>query len=89
MKAVITVLGEDKVGIIARITSVLAENKVNVLDVKQTILQKYFNMIMIVDLNKMNVNLKVLSEQLSNIGEEMGVSIKIRHEDLFNSMYTI
>ncbi|MDK2917753.1 MAG: hypothetical protein PWQ37_486 [Candidatus Petromonas sp.] len=89
MKAVITVIGKDKIGIIAGITSVLAKNKVNILDISQTILQDYFTMIMIVDLEKMTVGLNELKNHLNDIGEKIGLSIKIQHEDIFNAMHKI
>ena len=89
MKAVVTVIGKDKEGIIAEITSALAENKVNVLEISQTILQNYFTMIMIVDLEKMKKDFNHLKEILEEVGKKIDVSIKIQHEDIFNSMHTV
>lgn len=89
MKAVVTVIGKDKEGIIAEITSALAENKVNVLEISQTILQNYFTMIMIVDLEKMEKDFNDLKEILEAVGKKIDVSIKIQHEDIFNSMHTV
>lgn len=89
MKAVITVIGNDKIGIIAKITSVLAKYDVNILDISQTILQNYFTMIMIVDLSKMNVNFDQLSNNLTEVGKEIELSIKIQHQDIFNAMHKI
>ncbi len=89
MKAVITVVGNDKIGIIAKVTSILAKHNVNILDISQTILQNYFTMIMIVDLSKMNVNFEELSTNLSKLGEEIQLSIKIQHQDIFNAMHKI
>ncbi|MGD9678357.1 MAG: ACT domain-containing protein [Vulcanibacillus sp.] len=89
MNAVITVIGKDKIGIIAEITTVLAKYHVNILDISQTILQDYFTMIMIVDLLKMNISFDQLSNNLSEIGEEFGLSVKIQHQDIFNAMHKI
>ncbi|SHJ53098.1 ACT domain-containing protein [Paramaledivibacter caminithermalis] len=89
MKAVITVIGKDKIGIIAKISKVLAENKVNILDISQTILQDYFTMIMIVELEKMDINFIELKDKLHDAGEKIGMSVKIQHEDIFNVMHKI
>lgn len=89
MKAFITVIGEDRIGIIYRITSVLAESNVNVLDINQTILQDYFTMVMLVDLSKMEIEFTELKSRLENTGKEIGLSIKVQREDIFNSMHII
>lgn len=89
MKAVITVIGEDKTGIIAKVTNVLAEVSINILDISQTILDNYFTMIMITDISKMSVNFKELNDKLTDVGNEIGVSIKIQHQDIFNAMHKI
>lgn len=89
MKAVITVIGEDKVGIIAKVTGVLAEDGINILDISQTILNNYFTMIMITDISKMSVNFKELNSKLSELGTQIGVIIKIQHQDIFNAMHKI
>lgn len=89
MKAVITVIGEDKVGIIAKVTGVLAEDGINILDISQTILNNYFTMIMITDISKMSVNFKELNSKLSELGTQIGVTIKIQHQDIFNAMHKI
>ncbi|WP_053955985.1 ACT domain-containing protein [Inediibacterium massiliense] len=89
MKAVVTVIGKDKIGIISKVTSTLAENQINVLDISQTILQDYFTMIMIVDLQKINCSFEAIQQKLSNIGEYLGVSIKIQHEEIFEAMHKI
>lgn len=88
-KTIITVVGKDTVGIIAKVCTYLAENKVNILDISQTIVQDYFNMMMIVDCNNASQKFDVLSDELEKIGEEIGVSIKMQHEDIFNSMHRI
>ncbi|MCT4620420.1 MAG: ACT domain-containing protein [Marinisporobacter sp.] len=89
MKAVVTVIGKDTIGIISKVSTILAENHVNILDISQTILQDYFTMIMIVDLSKMTENFKTMKEKLESLGEEIGMSIKIQHEDIFDSMHKI
>ncbi|KDR96659.1 ACT domain-containing protein [Peptoclostridium litorale DSM 5388] len=89
MKAFITVIGKDNIGIIHGVTEVLAQNRVNILDISQTILQDYFTMVMLVDLSKMEVELERLKELLEEKGSELGVSIKVQHEDIFNSMHRL
>ena len=88
-KTIITVVGKDTVGIIAGVCSYLAENNVNILDISQTIVQEYFNMMMIVDCNKASKPINELSDYLDKLGEKIGVSIKMQHEDIFNSMHRI
>lgn len=88
-KTIITVVGKDTVGIIAGVCSYLAENNVNILDISQTIVQEYFNMMMIVDCNKASKTIYELSDDLDKLGEKIGVSIKMQHEDIFNSMHRI
>lgn len=88
-KTIITVVGKDTVGIIAGVCSYLAENNVNILDISQTIMQEYFNMMMIVDCNKASKPIYELSDDLDKLGEKIGVSIKMQHEDIFNSMHRI
>ncbi|NGM81376.1 ACT domain-containing protein [Paenibacillus sp. 7124] len=89
MKGIITVLGKDKVGIIAKVCTYLAERNVNILDISQTIVQDYFNMMMIVDISKAVKSIEILVEELQHIGEEIGVEIKLQHEDIFNIMHRI
>jgi len=89
MKAVITVVGIDKVGIIAAVSGVLAETGVNILDISQTILQDYFTMMMLVDLSGMEPSLEELKDRLQNTGKKRGVSIRIQHEDVFRTMHRI
>ncbi|QWU14533.1 ACT domain-containing protein [Paenibacillus sophorae] len=89
MKGIITVLGKDKVGIIAKVCTYLAERNVNILDISQTIVQDYFNMMMIVDISQAAKSTEVLVEELQHIGEEIGVEIKLQHEDIFNIMHRI
>lgn len=88
-KTIITVVGKDTVGIIAKVCTYLAENNVNILDISQTIVQEYFNMMMIVDCNSASKPVDMLQNELDSIGEEIGVTIKMQHEDIFNSMHRI
>lgn len=87
MKAVITVVGCDKVGIIAKVSNVLAETGVNILDISQTIMQDMFTMIMLVDMS--DIDIKLVTEKLNVIEKEMGLSIHIQNQELFNSMHRI
>ncbi len=89
MRAVITVIGKDTVGILAKVSTICADNGVNVVDVTQTVLQDLFAMVMLVDITKISCPLSVLSDQLENVGKEMGLQIHVMHEDIFNSMHRI
>lgn len=89
MKAVVTVVGTDKVGIIAKVSGTLAKNQVNILDLSQTILDTYFTMIMIVEIGKSTKSIKELSDILNEDGKELGLSIKIQHEDIFKTMHSV
>jgi len=89
MKAIMTVIGKDKVGIIAKVSTVLAESNVNILDISQTILQEYFTMMMLVDLAEMNKDLAELRKILNYIGKKMELSITVQHEKIFRAMHRI
>lgn len=89
MKSFITVLGEDKAGIIYRVTSVLFENNINILDINQTLIEGYFTMVMLVDLSKMKTDFLELKNDLENKAKEIGVVIKLQREDIFTSMHQI
>ena len=89
MKAVITVLGSDRIGIIAGVTAILAETGVNILDISQTIMQDIFTMIMMVDLTTMTTDFGALQERLTGKGREMGVEIRVQRDDIFRSMHRI
>jgi len=89
MRAVVTVIGTDRTGIIYNISKILAETNVNIEDISQTVMHDFFTMIMLVDLDKMTVDFNVLKESLEAVGETIGMSIRIQHEDLFNAMHTI
>ena len=89
MKAIITVVGRDKVGIIASVSAVLAQHRINILDISQTIMQNMFTMIMSVDVSESKVAFSKISEILDELGEKLGLSIRIQHENIFNSMHRI
>ena len=87
MKAVVTVVGKDRVGIIAKVSNLLCENDVNILDISQTIMQNMFTMIMLVELKSESA--AVIDEQLQNLAKEMNLSIHLQNEELFSSMHRI
>ncbi|ERK29629.1 ACT domain-containing protein [Clostridium intestinale] len=89
MKAILTVLGQDKVGIIAGISHELQELDINILDVNQTIMQGYFTMIMMLDLEKSEKSFEDIKNSLVLKGESLGVNVKIQREEIFNSMHTL
>ena len=82
-------VGKDTVGIIARVCTYLAENQINILDISQTIVQGYFNMMMIVDANKSEKKFSQLADELAELGETIGVQIKMQSEDIFKAMHRI
>lgn len=88
MKAIVTVLGKDKVGIIARVSGELAKLGVNVEDISQTIMQDYFVMIMMVEVPS-GEKIADIAPRLDELGNEIGVSVRIQHEDIFNAMHRI
>ncbi len=89
MKAVITVVGKDKTGIIAKVSGYLAEKTINILDISQTIMQDLFTMIMLVDTKESNIEAADLSADLKALGKEIGVEINLQHEGLFSAMHRI
>ena len=88
-KTIITVVGKDTVGIIARVCTYLADNQINILDISQTIVQGYFNMMMIVDTNLTQKDFGVIVKDLEQLGENIGVIIKCQKEEIFNQMQRI
>ena len=88
-KTIITVVGHDTVGIIAKVCTYLAENNINILDISQTILQGYFNMMMITDMTQSTKPFGEISDELAKLGEDIGVIIKCQREEIFNSMHRI
>ncbi|HHW23260.1 MAG TPA: ACT domain-containing protein [Clostridiaceae bacterium] len=89
MKAVITVIGCDRIGIMAAITGILAKANVNILDISQTIMQELFTMIMLVDISKMNVEFSEMSDMLARAGKELGLDVRFQREEIFTSMHRI
>jgi ACT domain-containing protein len=89
MNAIITVVGTDQVGIIARVSAFLSERHINIEDISQTILKGNFVMVMMVDLSRSGVSLEKLKEELGEIGEALKVSISIMHERVFSAMHRI
>ena len=88
-RTIITVIGKDRVGIIARVCTFLAENDVNILDISQTIVPDFFTMMMIADTNHAAKDFAALAQGLNELGEKIGVSIKMQHEEIFDSMHRI
>jgi ACT domain-containing protein len=87
MNAIVTVVGQDRVGIIAAICNQLAGFNVNILDISQTVLQEYFTMMMVVDVTSCNVPLAELCKAMDAKGQEMGLSIRVQREDIFEAMH--
>lgn len=88
-RAIITVVGKDTVGIIAKVCTYLADSQINILDISQTIVQDFFNMMMIVDMTKCNKAFDTISAELGSIGGDMGVQVKCQLEDIFDKMHRI
>lgn len=88
-RAIITVVGKDTVGIIAKVCTYLADNQINILDISQTIVQEYFNMMMIVDLTRCVKSFDSISSELDEIGKNTGVQVKCQLEDIFDKMHRI
>ena len=88
-KAVVTVLGQDKVGITAKICGVLAETNINILDISQTIVQEYFNMMMIVDVANLKKDFKEVCDEMDALGKEIGVTIHCQREEIFEKMHRL
>ena len=89
MKAIVTVIGKDKVGITATVCTILAQNNINILDITQTILQDLFTMVMLVDTSACNKSVGDLADVLEAAGVAEGLSIRIQREDIFNAMHRI
>ena len=89
MKAVITVLGKDAVGIISKVSAVCNECNVNIVDITQSVLQDMFVMVMLTEISDGNCSFADFSDKMKNLGKEMGLDIRVMHEDIFNSMHRI
>ena len=88
-KRIITVVGKDSIGITAKVCVYLAENSVNILDIAQTIVGGYFNMMMVVDIQESSKSTEIIANELKEIGDEIGVQIKVQHEKIFETMNRI
>ena len=89
MRAIVTVIGKDQVGIIAAVCALLSEKNVNVLDISQTIVQEYFTMTMLVDVSQATIPFAKLKDDLSAAGQDRGLDIRIQREDIFDAMHRI
>ena len=89
MRIVLTIVGKDRVGIIAKVSNLLAEHGVNILNINQNILEGFFNMIMIADMKDSKMSIKDLQQILKEKGEEIALDIKVQHEDIFDIMHKI
>ena len=89
MRAIVTVLGKDRVGIMSLVCALLAQHNVNILDISQTILQEYFTMVMLVDTTACDKSIVEISQLLEDAGRERNLSIRIQREDIFNAMHRI
>ena len=88
-KSIITVVGKDTVGITAKVCTYLAENNINILDISQTIVQGYFNMMMVVDISEIEKDFKVICDDMEQMGEEIGVKIQCQKEEIFEKMHRL
>ena len=88
-KCIVTVLGKDTVGIVAKVCTYLAENEINILDISQTIIQGYFNMMVITDVSDLMKDFTVLCDEMEKLGEEIGVSIRCQREEIFEKMHRL
>lgn len=89
MKAIVTVTGKDTTGIIAKVCTCLAENDVNILDISQTVMQEFFTMAMLIDLEKSRLPVAELSDKLAALGREMGLVVRTQREDIFTLMHRV
>ena len=89
MKAIVSVIGMDKPGIVAGVSTVLAKHNVNIMDISQSYAQEFFTMIMVVDFEKSSSTLKEVNNELKKLGEEIGIFVSIQHEDVFKAMHRI
>ena len=89
MQVVLTIVGKDKVGIIAKVSAALAECNMNIININQNIMQDFFNMVLIADMSKANVTLKEAKDKFTAIGEEIGVEVRLQSEEIFTAMHRI
>jgi ACT domain-containing protein len=89
MKVVLTIVGRDRVGIIAMVSAILAENSINILNINQNIVDGFFNMVLIADMAKSKIALAALQQRLKQEGEAISLDIKVQHEDIFQIMHRV
>lgn len=89
MQVVLTIVGKDKVGIIAKVSTTLAECNMNIININQNIMQDFFNMVLIADMSKADVTLKEAKDKFTALGEEIGVEIRLQSEEIFTAMHRI
>lgn len=89
MRIVLTIVGKDKVGIIAKVSQTLAECNINIININQNIMQGFFNMVLIADMSKANVTLKKAQARFAELGQEIGVEIRLQSEEIFTAMHRI
>lgn len=89
MKAIVTVLGIDQVGLIAKISTVLMHHNVNILDVSQNVMDNLFSMTMIVDYSKISASFEALGQELKTLGQQLGIDIRLQREEIFTAMHRI
>jgi ACT domain-containing protein len=88
-RTIITVVGKDTVGIIAKVCTYMADHQINILDISQTIIQGFFNMMMIIDTSRMTVDYATMTDEITQLGEATGVQIKCQKEEIFDKMHRI
>ncbi len=89
MRIVITVLGRDKVGIVARVATTCAEEKINIVDINQNIMEGFFNMVLLADMSDDGISFKAAQEKFARLGEEMGLEIRLQSEEIFKEMHRV
>ena len=89
MRVVLTIVGEDKVGIIAKVSNALADMNINIININQNIMQGFFNMVLMAEMDKANVSIKEARDTMSKLGEEIGVEIRLQSEEIFTAMHRI
>ncbi|MCQ2363779.1 MAG: ACT domain-containing protein [Acidaminococcaceae bacterium] len=89
MRIVITVLGRDKVGIVARVATTCAEEKINIVDINQNIMEGFFNMVLLADMSDDGISFKAAQEKFTKLGDEMGLEIRLQSEEIFKAMHRV
>ncbi len=89
MKAVITIIGADKIGIVHKVTGLMEKFNLNIIDISQTVMDKYFTMVMLIDLSKSKEDFDQIVEAFDKLGKEIGMDIKIQHQDIFDALHQI